>query len=242
MAGVHLPQHREQRLVRQQRLPQRLEPQRLGEAAQHVLAEVVGEHPLPRVELEHRGDRRFLEVDEPVERDVPADVLDRQPDGVEPGLGRGLLQVADGDVVLAGGVAAPDQVKWTSAPGSRPPDLAATARRASRAGSSTGRRRGGCPSASSTAGSTPRAAWWGCRRCTPAAWPGRRRRSGGRSGRRRAGRCRFHDAATASQRHSGSAKSRNRSVVTTWSTASRHIECSTSTSASSERTSSIANE
>ena len=43
----------------------------------------------------------------------------------------------------------------------------------------------------------------------------------------------------ASQLHSGSPKSRNRSVSTTCSTASRHIECSTSTLASIASTSSI---
>ena len=101
MPGVHLPQHREQRLVRQQRLPQRLDPRRLGQAAGDVLAEVVAEDPLPRVELVHRRDRRLLEVDEAVERGVPPELLDREADGVEAGLGRALLQVGDRDVVLA---------------------------------------------------------------------------------------------------------------------------------------------
>ncbi len=80
-----------------------------------MLAEVVGEHPLPRVELEHRGDPVVAQIAEHVEGGVPADVLDLQPDGVEPGLGGGLLQVADGDVVLARCVAArPREVQLTA--------------------------------------------------------------------------------------------------------------------------------
>src|SRR5581483_2946189 len=102
--GVELPQHREQGLVREQRLPQRLDPQRLGQAADGVLAEVVGEDPLPRVELHQRRDPGLGEVDEPVHRRLPPDVLDGQPDGVDAGLGGGLLQVRGGHVVLTAGV------------------------------------------------------------------------------------------------------------------------------------------
>ena len=44
-----------------------------------------------------------------------------------------------------------------------------------------------------------------------------------------------------SQHHSGSPKSANRSVSTTCSTASKHIECRTSTLASMDNTSSMSN-
>src|ERR1700750_1994776 len=52
----------------------------VGRAEHHRLPELVVQHPLPRVELEHRGDGRFLQIDEALQRGVPAHVLDLQRD------------------------------------------------------------------------------------------------------------------------------------------------------------------
>ena len=101
VTGIHLPQHRQDRLIAQQRLPQRLHPHRFGQQIHCAAAECVVEHPLPRVELEHRRDRRILEVDEAVEVAVVADLLDRQGHRVQARFGRALLHVGERHVVLA---------------------------------------------------------------------------------------------------------------------------------------------
>jgi hypothetical protein len=98
--GIHLPQHRQDRLIAQQRLPQRLHPHRFGQEIHCAAAEFVVEHPLPGVELEHRRDRRLLEIDEAVEVAVVAQLLDRQSDRVQARFGRALLHVGQRHVVL----------------------------------------------------------------------------------------------------------------------------------------------
>ena len=236
MPRVHLPEDRQQRLVRQQRLPERLDPGGLGEAAGDVLAELVAEDPLPGVELVDRRDRRFLEVDEPVEGRVPPELLDRQADGVDPGLGGGLLEVGHRHVVLTGGVGLrPAEVHL--APGELVGDLApaldellvqrvplvlvgiGVLEPVPLADARLEQRGGGCRALYSInfAGRAVVAEVEAAVEVRVAA--ATRRPPPGL------------------QHHSGRAKSRKHSVVTTRSTASRHIECGGSTSASSERTS-----
>ncbi len=65
-----------------------------------MLAERLAHHPLPRVELEERGDRAILEVDEA--RAVPADVIDGEGARVQARLDRGVAQVVEVALVLGG--------------------------------------------------------------------------------------------------------------------------------------------
>ena len=58
----HLPQDRQDRLVRQHHLPRRLD--KGGAVGQQMLAEALAQHPFPRVELEQRLDRPLGEIGE----------------------------------------------------------------------------------------------------------------------------------------------------------------------------------
>src|SRR5207249_2697738 len=69
----------------------------------HVCPERIVDEPLPRIQLEQGIDRSLGEVDEAFQILIPAEVLDRKADRVQPSLRGGLLQVCRGQVVLASG-------------------------------------------------------------------------------------------------------------------------------------------
>ncbi len=107
MAGVELPEDRQQRLVGEQHLPGRLDPAggagaaAVVEGVQDVRAEAVGRQPLPRVELEAAADEAQTAVDEAAREPVPADLFDGQRLGGDAGLLGGLTQVRHRHQVLA---------------------------------------------------------------------------------------------------------------------------------------------
>jgi hypothetical protein len=93
MIGIELPQDREYRLAAQEELPGRLDH---GEPrARDVLPELVAHHPLPRVELEERANRRAVEIDEGIRIAGPADVLDVDVPRIEPRLKRRVAQILE---------------------------------------------------------------------------------------------------------------------------------------------------
>ena len=96
MAGEQLPQHDQQLLVAEQQLPHRLDPLRGPAALQQEAAELLVDHPLPRVELEDVAHRFAVAVEEARGVDIPLQVLDVDQLGVEPGRLRRLGHVGDG--------------------------------------------------------------------------------------------------------------------------------------------------
>ncbi|CAM5544969.1 hypothetical protein STENM223S_06639 [Streptomyces tendae] len=107
MAGVQLPEDRQQGLVAEQHLPGGLDPQggagaaAVVEGVQDVAGETVGGEPLPGIELEEAADEAQPVVDEAAGEPVPADLLHGDPVGLQAGLFGGLLEVGDRHEVLA---------------------------------------------------------------------------------------------------------------------------------------------
>src|SRR3982751_6780387 len=97
MAREHGPQQRQDALVRQHRLPGRLDPAswRTGE----VLAELLAEHPFPWIELEDKIDGLLVLIDEGAARRA-ANVVHRKLGRLQAGLPRGVLQVRECAAIL----------------------------------------------------------------------------------------------------------------------------------------------
>ena len=97
MALEHLPQQREQSLVRQDRLPARFDEPRT--APRDMLSEVIGHQPFPRVQLEQVIDRIFLQVGKTAVG-IDADILDIDQPGFQSALARAVGHVFDRAFVL----------------------------------------------------------------------------------------------------------------------------------------------
>ena len=98
MAGVELPEHRQDPLVRRHHLPGRLQPPGVG-PRQHGCEGLPG-HPLPRIELEAGAHLRAVPVDEGPLPLVPADGPHLHEGGPQAPLGGRVLEVGGGEDVL----------------------------------------------------------------------------------------------------------------------------------------------
>ena len=72
--GEELPEDGEQPLVRPEHLPDGLDPRHDSVVGDRVAAELLVDHPFPRVELEDGLHRSLAEIDEAA-RVVPADLV-----------------------------------------------------------------------------------------------------------------------------------------------------------------------
>ncbi len=92
MVRKHLPEQRQDALVGEHGFPRRLDP-----ARRRVLqlgTEGVVEHPFPGIELEGERDVGLVEVDEAAGLVAPADLLDVEQPGRQPGLARGVFEIS----------------------------------------------------------------------------------------------------------------------------------------------------
>lgn len=107
VSRIQLPEDGQQRLVGEEHLPGGLDPAGASGASavvqgvQHTRSEAVRGQPFPRVQLEAAADEAEPLVDEAAGELVPADPLDGQRLGVDPGLRGGLPEVRHRHQVLA---------------------------------------------------------------------------------------------------------------------------------------------
>src|SRR5947209_19539267 len=97
MAREHGPQERQDALVGEYRLPGRLDPAR--RRACKILAELLAEHPFPRIELEDEIDGLLVLIDEGAARRA-ADVFHRKLGRLQAGLACDVFHVGDRAAVL----------------------------------------------------------------------------------------------------------------------------------------------
>ena len=108
MIRVELPQDGQDALVREQQLPDGLDPANRLIAVERMRAELLGEHRLPGVELEDGEHLVFVGIEEALQLVVPADLGHEHLQGVEAGLLGGVAQVGEGELVL--GIVEPGEV------------------------------------------------------------------------------------------------------------------------------------
>ena len=99
---VEVPERGEERLVGEQHLPRRFHPARIVGTLQQTVSERLLHHQFPRVQLEHGADHEVVQVHEPVQVGVPADVGHVDADGGPAGLAGDVPHVGGGHPVLAG--------------------------------------------------------------------------------------------------------------------------------------------
>ena len=98
MPGKHLPENREDSLVRQHHLPRRLDHHRCRDS--EVVAEWLVHDPLPGIELEQRVDPNVLAIAHFARLGIPSNVRHRQELYLESGLCRGLGEIGRRHSVL----------------------------------------------------------------------------------------------------------------------------------------------